>query len=241
MKDRDTSLTYAPGATKDPETFRSMAKAWGATKNPSESQERRPMNMPIPTTYPMANQRNITENHSFRNNGQEYVPSKSSMARGSKHGYYNSNSNTNSNSNYFSLNHSSAENRYLGAPSRPWGGGAQPFCDVVKEKEEDIFCDVFEKEIPYEPTLEDIMREVVQRLGLRESNMIWVELGTYYRDLGWELCVYAIERAERQEKYQWSYVRGILKRLKSRGIRSRQEAEAYDQKRREEMGLGMRP
>lgn len=78
-----------------------------------------------------------------------------------------------------------------------------------------------------EHTLEDVVGELKARLGIRDSNLIWVELGGYYRKLGGDLCLYAIETAQRAQKHHWPYVRGILKRLDARGIRNRRDAEVY--------------
>ena len=106
---------------------------------------------------------------------------------------------------------------------------------------DDAFYDFCEEEISVEPTLEDAMREIVRRLGLKESDTILIELATYFRTLGWQLCSYAVEQAEREGKHKWASVRRILKRWKDHGICTVEEAEAFDQKRREEMGLRWRP
>ena len=241
MHNKDSQVVYVPGKAKDPETFRSMAMAWCAKKSPTEAQDPKPMNMPILQTYPMANQVYYRGNAPYQNNCKEYAPTRPSVARDNKYGYSNSNSNPNSNSKYFSLNNSSTGKRCIQAPGRPSGGGAETAVVVEKEKEKDIFCDVCVEEIPYEPTLDEIMGGMVRRLGLRESNMIWVELGLFYRELGWKLCDYAIGRAEREGKPRWSYVRGVLKRLKTNKIRTTEEAEAFEKQRREEMGLIPRP
>lgn len=64
------------------------------------------------------------------------------------------------------------------------------------------------------------------------------ELLAYANTLGQEVCIRAINIARDERKTTWSYIRGILRRLQSQGVKSLSDWEAAEAKRKEETNAG---
>lgn len=219
------NLSYVPETRKSLEGFRTMAMAWDAMKKSSRGLEPEPMNMPIPETYPWLKQERTRQREEFTQQMESLSCSDDFMAEHIKHGYSNTKSNTNSKTIFYTKPNTQCFSFYRiedEEKSTPLGKIPTLRTGLENDKkiEREIFCDFLEKE----PTLEDILKELKNRLGIPVSDMLRVEMGAYYESLGWELCLCAVEEAERRGKHTWTSVRRMLKGLKTFGILTREEA-----------------
>jgi DnaD/phage-associated family protein len=64
-----------------------------------------------------------------------------------------------------------------------------------------------------------------RKLHIKASKSCRKELRSYVTLVGTEVCLYAVDRALEENRPAWYYVRGILRNLREKNIRSRQGAE----------------
>ena len=250
-------IAYEPGGQKSTEAFRNMAKAWFANSNPLPDRDRRPMDMPILETFPQVKQARMEEFMEYLAESEDRMVLEHSMANHSKNGY--SNSNSNSNSEYSVVNpFKDLTTEEMRKESGSVGGGSRwgPRGDCVCEKEKEVVTrdprkaplavGVCESEKiagscdPMEGSCREEFRPLVEacypHFGILRESLTEAEANAYGASMGWDLCLYAMEAARKRGICQWPYVRGILRRLKQRGIRSLIEAEDYDARRKAAKG-----